>query len=315
MKKRGGSTAAVRLPTTRVMSLNPKLFPVIPALPASAEPRPFWTVIVPAYRGQYLRQCLQSVLDQASSAGRMQILVIDDCSPEPLEPLVRELGGARIEYMRQTQNLGTYATQNAGLCASRGIWTHILNDDDWVLPGFYETLERALRDQPSTVGVACTSYVNTDAQGETTWTPPSLRSDAGLLADRLRTIGSRNPTHPVAVVVRRSVHEHVGGYYPPLKYCADWELYKRAATFYDWWYEPRALACYRAHGSNTTSAGLADGSQIQDIARAIELSQQYLPAERCAETAPRLEKFTSSMPLVWRSNTWNQPIYRPDCGC
>lgn len=263
-----------------VMSLNPSLFPVIPAPPASPQPRPFWSVIVPAYRARYLAHSLRSVLDQDPGPAQMQILVMDDCSPEALEPIVRELGGERIEYVRQQQNLGTYATENAGLRLSRGIWTHVLNDDDWVLPGFYETLERALRDQPDTVGAACCGYVNTDAQGAITWTPPPFRAGAGLLPDWLRTMGSRNPTHPVAVVVRRSVHEHVGGYYPPLNYCADWELYKRAATFYQWWYEPETLACYRDHGANTTSAGLADGSQIRDIGRAIELSRQYLPVDR-----------------------------------
>lgn len=261
----------------RVMSLNPSLFPVIPAPPASAQPRPFWSVIVPAYRARYLAHCLRSVLEQDPGPEHLQLLVVDDCSPEALEPIVRELGRDRIEYLRQPTNLGTYATENAGLRLSRGIWTHVLNDDDWVLPGFYETLQRALRDQPDTVGAACCGYVNTNAQGETTWTSPPFRSDSGLLPDWLRLMGSRNPTHPVAVVVRRSVHEHVGGYYPPLNYCADWELYKRAATFYQWWYEPATLACYRDHGANTTSAGLADGSQIRDIGRAIELSKQYLP--------------------------------------
>jgi len=273
------------------MSLNPSLFPVIDAPPTNAQPRPFWSVIVPAYRARYLAHGLRSVLDQDPGPEQMQILVMDDCSPEALEPIVRELGGTRIEYVRQPENLGTYATENAGLRLSRGIWTHILNDDDWVLPGFYETLQRALRDQPDTVGAACCGYVNTDAQGSITWTSPPFLPKAGLLPDWLRTLGSRNPTHPVAVVVRRSVHEHLGGYHPPLNYCADWELYKRAATFYQWWYEPETLACYRDHGANTTSAGLADGSQIRDIGRAIELSKQYLPADCRDEISTAAEAY------------------------
>lgn len=272
-----GSRAATLLAT--LMSLNPSLFPVIPALMASTRSRPFWSVIVPAYRARYLADCLRSVLDQDPGPEQMQILVVDDCSPEELEPIVRQLGGDRVEYLRQPRNLGTYETENAGLSLSRGIWTHILNDDDWVLPGFYQTLHRALRDQPGSVGAACCGYVNTDAHGSTTWTPPPLRHDSGLLPDWCRIMGSGNPTHPVAVVIRRSVYEHIGGYYPPLNYCADWELYKRAATFYQWWYEPQTLACYRDHAENTTSAGLADGSQIRDIGRAIELSKQYLPQD------------------------------------
>lgn len=276
------------------MSLNPSLFPVIPAPPISAHPRPFWSVIIPAYRARYLESCLRSVLDQDPGPEHMQILVMDDCSPEALEPIVREVGHGRVEYVRQTQNLGTYETENAGLRLCRGMWTHILNDDDWVLPSFYETLNRALREQPETVGAACCGYVNTDAQGTTTWVPQPIQPHAGLLPNWLHTMGSGNPTHPVAVVVRRSVHEHLGGYYPPLNYCADWEFYKRAATFYQWWYEPQTLACYRDHKANTTAAGLADGSQIRDIGRAIELSKQYLPeSSRDEITAAAQDRYVS----------------------
>ena len=276
------------------MSLNPSLFPVIPPPPDASAARPFWSVIVPAYRARYLARCLRSVLEQDPGPERMQILVMDDCSPENLEPLVRELAGDRIEYLRQPQNLGTYATENAGLARCRGYWTHILNDDDWVLPGFYQTLERGLQPQPDSVGAACSDYVNTNADEVVTWRPPPFRQGAGLLSDWLYTMGSGNPTHPVAVVVRRSVYEHLGGYYPALNYCADWEFYKRAASFYEWWYEPEALACYRDHDANTTSAGLADGSQIRDIGRAIELSKQYLPeASREAITQLAQEKYVS----------------------
>lgn len=267
------------------MSLNPQLFPIIEPLPADIT-RPFWTVIVPAYKPQFLGQALGGVLEQDPGPRQMQIVVIDDCSPQALEPIVRQAAGDRVTYVRQEKNLGTYATQNAGLALSRGLWIHILNDDDRVLPGFYSTFRAALENQAASggsVGVACCRYVNTDAAGNRKWTSPLSRADAGLLSDWLSVIGVSNPTHPVAVVARRSVHERVGGYCPQLKYVGDWEFFRRSAIFFDWWYEPAVLACYREHEQAAGHQATRSAEMIDEFARAIEITEPYLPAERRAQ--------------------------------
>jgi glycosyltransferase involved in cell wall biosynthesis len=263
------------------MSFDPSLYPPISEASGRA-PRPFWSVIVPAYKPQYLTQALRSVLDQDPGPADMEIIVIDDCSPHPLEPIVRQVGGERITYVRQKANLGTYPTQNAGLAMSRGLWMHILNDDDWVLPGFYGTFQAALRSQPESVGAACCLYATTTADGQPTWTPPLLRMTPGVIQDFVQIVGTRNPIHPVATVVRRSVHERLGGYYPGLKYAADWELNKRIAVHYDWWYEPRVLACYREHEQSCTHESVLSADQIREFGRAIEMSHAYLP-EYCRD--------------------------------
>src|SRR5437588_1826656 len=115
------------------MSLNPELFPTIP--PVSGDiARPLWSVIVPAYKPQYLAETLRSVMSQDPGPEAMEILVIDDSSPAELAPIVRDICGSRATYIRQETNRGTYATENAGISMARGIWTHVLNDDDYVLP-------------------------------------------------------------------------------------------------------------------------------------------------------------------------------------
>src|SRR5208282_2916526 len=50
--------------------------------------RPFWSVIVPLYeRRTYLKQCLDSVLEQDPGPEEMEILVVDDASPSDLSGL------------------------------------------------------------------------------------------------------------------------------------------------------------------------------------------------------------------------------------
>jgi glycosyltransferase involved in cell wall biosynthesis len=279
------------------VSLDPQKFPIIDPLPADSA-RPFWSVIVPAYKPQFLEQALRSVLEQDPGRQQMQIVVIDDCSPHALEPIVRQAAGDRVVYVRQERNLGTYATQNAGLALSRGQWIHILNDDDWVSPGFYSIFRASLENQPPTVGVACCRYANTDAAGNRTWTAPPSRPDAGVLQDWLSVIGVSNPTHPVAVVVRRSTHERVGGYCPLLKYVGDWEFFRRSAIFFDWWYEPALLACYREHSHAAGHQATRSAEMIDEFGKAIDIDEPYLPPERRAQLAASARQAYANFALV-----------------
>src|SRR5687768_10483748 len=72
-------------------------------------PRPFWSVMVPVHNcpPHYLRETLESVVRQDPGPAEMQIEVIDNCSTvgDP-EAIVREVGGGRIAFRRQAENVG-----------------------------------------------------------------------------------------------------------------------------------------------------------------------------------------------------------------
>ena len=90
--------------------------------------RPFWSVVVPLYeRRSYLKQCLDSILDQDPGPEEMEILVIDDASPSDLRDFVEGIGRGRVNYSRNANNLGLYASTNAALRTTRGRWLHILH--------------------------------------------------------------------------------------------------------------------------------------------------------------------------------------------
>ena len=73
----------------------------IPEVELEGKTRPFWSVIVPIYqRTKYLKDCLNSILDQDPGADDMEIIVTDDASPSDLSGLVHELGRGRVEYRR-----------------------------------------------------------------------------------------------------------------------------------------------------------------------------------------------------------------------
>jgi protein O-GlcNAc transferase len=273
------------IPQTEVQIGNQR-FPAIPV--QEQEKRPFWTVVIPVYatqhRRQYLLQCLASVLMQWPGHSEMEILLIDDASVPPLYDLVNAIGGGIIRYYRNPQNMGAYRNFNIGVALSRGQWIHLLHDDDYVLPGFYDRLKQSLEGCPESVGAAFTGYENINETGKVVFTQQVYGKYQGIAADFLQRIGVANPLNMPAVVISRKVHEHLGGYLPELNYTGDWEFYKRIAAFYDWWCEPEILARYRQHSDNITTESILSGSKGTCLRRAIEVSEDYIPQEITAKS-------------------------------
>ena len=258
-------------------------FPVIPRITDDIEKRPFWSVVLPIYsnnnRSNYLLECLVSVLRQWTGKEEMEIVVVDDDSPVPLKDLIDEIGGGIIRYYRNSQNRGAYRNFNTAVAIGRGEWIHLLHDDDYVLPGFYQRLRESLEKAPSSIGAAFTGYQNVNEQGQVVFSQKLYKEERGIAKNFVEKIGIVNPLNMPAVVVRRSTYEHLGGYLPELNYTGDWEFYKRITAFYDWWYEAEILARYRQHSQNITTDSSLSGAKGTDIRRAIEVSEKYLPHE------------------------------------
>jgi protein O-GlcNAc transferase len=259
-------------------------FTAIPPV-APKDKRPFWSVLIPVYnRTKYLPECLNSVLAQWTGEEEMEILVIDNASTPPLFELVNSLGKGIVRYYRHQENVGLVGNFNVAIALSRGQWIHLLHDDDYVLPGFYSKLKQSLDGCSESVGAAFTGYENINEKNEVIFSQQVYGEHKGIASDWLAKIGVSNPLNPPAVVIRRSAYERLGGYHSELTFTTDWELYKRIATFYDWWYEPDILARYREHPNNITAESSLSGSKGTCLRRAIEISTDYIPIEITAKS-------------------------------
>lgn len=93
---------------------------------------PLVSVVVPTYdRPDRLRRALESVAAQTYPA--VELVVVDDCSPTPLEPVVERVdlrGLHRVAYLRNEENRGGSATRNRGIRAATGEYVAFLDDDD-----------------------------------------------------------------------------------------------------------------------------------------------------------------------------------------
>ena len=86
--------------------------------------------MIPTYnlRPEHLEQALRSVLIQDPGPDRMQIEVVDDCSPDvDVAALVKNIAGERIVFSRNSKNLGLAGNWNGCVDRSNGVWVHILH--------------------------------------------------------------------------------------------------------------------------------------------------------------------------------------------
>jgi len=254
--------------------------PIVSRLETKAD-RPLWSVIVTVYdRVTHLPRCLESILCQAAAPERMQIEVVADfVSPEKTEEIrgiVDEIGKGRFSFYPSPEQKGHPHIFN--LCIERAIgdWVHIVHDDDWLAPGFYESIGKGIRTEPN-LGAAFSRYALMGKHGETKWTSFLERQDSGVIENWRDLIGVYCRLAFSSMVVKRSVFEELGGFSPSVGSAFDWDMWKRVAVSYPVWYEPEPLLYCGREGDSLTDGLMLNGQQITDSLLSIELSKSYWP--------------------------------------
>jgi len=99
------------------------------------------SVIIPAYncRG-YISRAIDSILIQ--DAPCVEVLVVDDASPDDVVDVVKERYGAdaRVKVIRHSENKKQGGARNTGLKHASGDYVFFLDADDWLEPGGLKAL-------------------------------------------------------------------------------------------------------------------------------------------------------------------------------
>lgn len=96
---------------------------------------PLVSVIMSCYEAEaYIETSLKSLMNQTYA--NLEILVVDDCSPDGSVETVQRLmqADARIKLLRNRKNVGTYVSRNRALRASTGVYVTTQDSDDWSHP-------------------------------------------------------------------------------------------------------------------------------------------------------------------------------------
>ncbi len=90
---------------------------------------PIVSVVIPAYNCQAtLKQAIDSALIQDV---QLEIIVVDDCSPDDIKSVVAEYSCEVVKYLRNEKNLGAAESRNVGVLAARGEYIAFLDADDY----------------------------------------------------------------------------------------------------------------------------------------------------------------------------------------
>ena len=237
--------------------------------------------MIPTYRPdeRYLRQAIESVLQQAPGPEQMQIEVVDDCSPEwDVATMVKSVAGARILISQTPRNLGLAACWNTCIERSRGEWVHIFHQDDLLLPGFYKMLAQKAEQHPEVALLATRSFF-VDKDSVITGITPRLREmENGARA--VEEFFYCTPIQCPGVVVRRSFYETHGGFRTDLGFVLDCEMWSRVISLAGGLLTTEALSCYRMSQMNETGRLSRTAENLEDVGRLNKLfAERYAAFE------------------------------------
>lgn len=93
------------------------------------------SVVIPTYKGTYLKEAINSVLNQTYDC--FELIIVNDASPENIDDIVSEFKDDRIKYFVNKINCGALdVVDNWNICLSYASGKYIIcmGDDDCLLP-------------------------------------------------------------------------------------------------------------------------------------------------------------------------------------
>lgn len=229
-------------------------------------------VIVPCYRyGNFLRQCVESVLSQDIEGVR--VLIIDDASPDNTAEVATVLArqNPSITFVRHITNQGHISTYNEGISWASSEYMLLLSADDYLLPG---ALRRSVKlmEANSRIGFTFGNVFELGTGCKARQLEHEIEIDAKLGSRILKgpefinISGPSNIVPTPTAVVRTRLQKRIGGYCQELPHSGDLEMWLRFAAHADVGVLKAYQAVYRRHSSNmslsyTTRGWLPDLEQ------------------------------------------------------
>lgn len=121
------------------------------------------SVIMPSWNTErFIAQSIESVIRQTYE--NWELVIVDDCSTDNTEEVVKGFKDPRIKYFKNEKNSGAALTRNRALREAQGEWIAFLDSDDLWAP---EKLEKMLGFMTEhSYAFAYHEYVKIDEEGK-----------------------------------------------------------------------------------------------------------------------------------------------------
>ena len=105
------------------------------------------SVVIPTFnRAEMVCRCVQSVLDTKWPS--LEVIVVDDCSPDDTAEKVKDAFGTTIKYIRNEKNSFQAISRNNGAKIATGDYLFFLDDDNIVDRDILKELAKAFEENP-----------------------------------------------------------------------------------------------------------------------------------------------------------------------
>lgn len=119
---------------------------------------PLVSVVLPVYKGEkFLPDAIESILNQTYQ--NFEFLIVNDCSPDNSEEVIKSYNDPRIRLISNKNNLGLVGALNVGIDEAKGEYIARMDQDDISLPNRFKTQVNFMRKHPDIV--LCGTYYKT----------------------------------------------------------------------------------------------------------------------------------------------------------
>ncbi len=236
-------------------------------------------IAIPCYRyGNFLRQCVESVLSQENVSVR--VLIIDDASPDNSAEVGAELARQykNVEFRRHKANKGHIATYNEGIEWASADLFLLLSADDYLLPGALGAAADLMATTPSISFVFSDALMLFDDGTTQSCGPfpqiPATRTSVLSSFEFIRAMKGRNIVPTATAIVRTRAQKRVGGYSKELPHAGDMAMWLRLAAEGDVGFVNSHQAIYRMHAQNMSRSYIP--SRLPDVVQRLAAIENFL---------------------------------------
>ena len=117
-----------------------------------------FSVLLPTRNGgKYLKSCIESVLSQ--NYKDMELIVFDNANTDNTAEVVNSYSNdKRLKYYRTDSVVSVTDNWNNALKKSSGDYVLMMGDDDFLLPGYFETLDKIIKENDFPDGISYFGY-------------------------------------------------------------------------------------------------------------------------------------------------------------
>ena len=247
------------------------------------------SVIIPVYnREKYIKDCIESVLNQKNPGCKYEVIVVDDGSTDNTPRILSEFKD-KIIYKRIKNSGRPSVPRNIGLKLAKGELVAFQDSDDiWIS----SKLRVQLKDFKK-------SYILSYANAKVVDENRNLL-DRNIIDNKQAYSGNvfeyllkENFVSTLTVIANKKIMLDLGGFNESKNYLEDYDMWLRMSLLGKFIYTPKVLAEYRIHQSNISSGSEKADLQMMyrlmnKLSREVECHDKILVNDRRVEIATRI---------------------------